>query len=52
MLIILVIGLLGYAKQLAKNRYRILPRSLCMQVIYRLAPTFFLMESLNLDLRR
>ena len=48
LLIILVIGLLALAKQLAKTLHLILCRVFCVQVLYRLAPAFFLIEMLNL----
>ena len=38
----LVVGLLAHAKQLAQRPDGVCPRVACMQVLYRLAPAFFL----------
>lgn len=48
LLIILVVGLLALAKQLAKTLYLILCRVFCVQVLYCLAPAFFRIWMLNL----
>lgn len=45
--IVLVIGLLAYANQSAKTLDMIASRVLCVQVIYCLAPAFFLIGILN-----
>lgn len=46
-LIILIISLLAYANQSAKSLYTIASRDLRVQVIYCLAPAFFLIGILN-----
>lgn len=46
-LVMLVIGLLAYAKQRAKGAHGISAGCLCVQVTYCLAPGFFLMGMLN-----
>ena len=43
----LVISLLAYASQFAQPLNRIILRGLCVQVVYCLAPAFFLMLTLN-----
>ena len=48
-LIVLVICLLRYTKQLAKKPNPVSDGILCVQVLYCLAPAFFLIEILNLD---
>ena len=48
-LIVLVICLLRYTKQLAKEPNPVSGGILCVQVLYCLAPAFFLIEILNLD---
>jgi hypothetical protein len=46
---VLVICLLRYTKQLAKEPNPVSDGILCVQVLYCLAPAFFLIEILNLD---
>ena len=46
-LIILIISLLAYANQSAKSLDTIASRDTCVQVIYCLAPAFFLIGILN-----